>query len=203
MIDIIQFVKSGDGGMRASRDEMRAHHGRIVKGASRLLRERGVAGTSVADAMAAAGLTHGGFYRHFEGKDALVAEALRDAFDEMSARVSARLASADARAVRTAFRESYLSERHVANPGRGCPMPTLAADVARESPALKEAFGAGLRGAAAALARGFEGGAAAREGAAYRELALLVGAVLLARASDAETGRAVLEAAREAAAKAA
>jgi TetR/AcrR family transcriptional repressor of nem operon len=198
MIDIIQFVKSGDGGMRASRDEMAAHHGRIVKGASRLLRERGVAGTSVADAMAEAGLTHGGFYRHFEAKDALVAEALGDAFGEMRARLGARLASEDPRVVRAAFRESYLSDRHVADPGHGCPMPTLAADVARESAALKEAFGAGLRGAAAALACGFEGEAPAREAAAYRELALLVGAVLLARASDAETGRTLLKAARQA-----
>jgi TetR/AcrR family transcriptional repressor of nem operon len=197
MIDIIQFVKSGDSGMRASREEMEAHHGRIVKGASRLLRERGVAGTSVADAMASAGLTHGGFYRHFEGKDALVVEALRHAFDEMSGRLGVRLASGAGRTVREAFRESYLSERHVADPARGCPMPTLAADVARESPTLKEAFGAGLRQAARTLAQGFEGDAAAREAAAYRELALLAGAVLLARASDAETGRAVLDAARQ------
>ncbi len=68
--------------MRMSREAMADHHEQIVSAASRMLRERGIEGTSVADLMQAVGLTHGGFYRHFESKDALVAEAAEAAFAE-------------------------------------------------------------------------------------------------------------------------
>ena len=59
---------------------MARHHKEIVAKAATMLRERGIDGLSVADLMQAAGLTHGGFYRHFASKDALVAEATTAAF---------------------------------------------------------------------------------------------------------------------------
>ena len=62
--------------MKVSREQVQQHRERILAAASRLFRERGVAGVSVAEITNAAGLTHGGFYGHFESKDALVQEAL-------------------------------------------------------------------------------------------------------------------------------
>jgi TetR/AcrR family transcriptional repressor of nem operon len=63
-------------------------HGRIVKVAATRFREAGVDGVGVADLMKAAGLTHGGFYRHFASRDELVAEAIERALDDGSAAVS-------------------------------------------------------------------------------------------------------------------
>ncbi|MEL6618022.1 MAG: helix-turn-helix domain-containing protein, partial [Pseudomonadota bacterium] len=74
---------------KMSADEKRQSHERILKAASRLFRERGIEATSVADVMKAAGLTHGGFYRHFSSKDALVAAAFGHAVDEVLSAVEA------------------------------------------------------------------------------------------------------------------
>jgi len=71
--------------MRVSREEMEKSHARIVAGAARLLRERGIENTSVADVMNDAGLTHGGFYRHFKTKDDLLIAALDKAFADLTA----------------------------------------------------------------------------------------------------------------------
>ena len=116
--------------------------------ASRLLRERGLEGTSVADVMSDAGMTHGGFYKHFDSKEALVERALDDAF---SAFVRA-LERADSDQVRALYRTYYLSRGHMAQPGMGCPVAALGAEVARGSNALKAAFGAGIRRVVGALA---------------------------------------------------
>src|SRR5262249_34851834 len=70
--------------MRMSQDEKDKSHGRIVASASRLLRERGLAGASVDDVMKAAGMTHGGFYKHFDNKEALVEAAMDAAFAEFT-----------------------------------------------------------------------------------------------------------------------
>src|ERR1700678_1236271 len=75
------LASSGGETMRVSREEKDAGHERIVTEASRLLRRRGVEATGVADVMTAAGRTHGGFYRHFPNKQALVAAAVDVAFE--------------------------------------------------------------------------------------------------------------------------
>src|SRR5690349_9427188 len=72
---------------RVSQAQAAQNRERIVDTAARLFRERGMAGVSVADVMAEAGLTHGGFYKHFASKDALVAEAVTLAFTQQAARV--------------------------------------------------------------------------------------------------------------------
>jgi TetR/AcrR family transcriptional repressor of nem operon len=183
--------------MRVSRQEMEASHQRIVEGASRLIRERGIAGVSVADAMEAAGLTHGGFYRHFDGKEALVAEALRAAFDEFLGPLEARRGGPEAARAGDQFAAMYLSDEHVAHAGRGCPMPALAAELARGGAALKADFGAGVQRALRGLAVPGRGDERRQQRAAARRLAMLVGAMTLARASDPDTARLLLESCRE------
>jgi len=166
-------------------------HKRIVASAARMARERGVEGASVADVMGDAGLTHGGFYRHFETKEALLDAAVQAAFDQV-------IEYLDGSSPGDGFRALYLSEGHVDNPGIGCPVATIGSEIARGSDAMKRTFGAGARRMLDALAKGVGGAPEERSAAATRELAMLVGAVVIARASDPETARAVLSACRSA-----
>lgn len=183
--------------MRASREEKERSRERIVEGAARLLRERGVEGTSVADVMAAAGMTHGGFYRHFDTKDELLAAALTAAFGQMLAGLERRTEVDGPEAAAAGFGAAYLSQGHVDRPGAGCPAAATCSDAGRGSDALKSAFGAGIGRMAAALAKGTRGSATARRAGALREIAMLAGAVAIARASDTDTARDVLEACRK------
>jgi len=182
--------------MRVSREEMDRSHERIVEAAARLFREQGVENTSVAGVMAEAGLTHGGFYRHFDTKDSLIAAALEQAFEQVHELIEADghdRAPAEARA---RYHGYYLSEAHLGRPGAACPVATLAGDVARAEPALKDAFGRGVNRMLDALEQQHPGGRKERRMAATREFAMLVGAALIARASDPETAERVLAACR-------
>jgi TetR/AcrR family transcriptional repressor of nem operon len=176
---------------------MQASHERIVTGAARLMRERGVRSTSVADAMNEAGMTHGGFYRHFTTKDDLVVEALRSAFDDFTKPLELRQQFESPQAVVTEYKSLYLSPEHVDNPGLGCPMPALGSDLARESESVRAAFSTGLRRVVAALSAAGEGTSEERRAQALREVATLVGAVLLARACGDAMAAEVLQACRE------
>jgi TetR/AcrR family transcriptional repressor of nem operon len=182
--------------MRVSKAEKAQSRQRIIASAARLLRERGVDGTSVGDVMHDAGLTHGGFYRHFADKDALVAAAVADAFGQFSAELVTHAEAGDATDAAAAFIARYLSAAHVDNPGLGCPAAAAGADVGRAAADVREAFGAGVEAIIAALAAGLKG--PHRRDRALRQFALMVGAVTLARASDSATAEAVLAAARAA-----
>jgi TetR/AcrR family transcriptional repressor of nem operon len=184
--------------MRVSQKEMDASHQRIVHGAARLFRERGIRATSVADAMNEAGLTHGGFYRHFRTKDDLVLESLRVAFDSFTEPLESRQAVEPPDQVAAAFKALYLSDEHVANPGLGCPMPAIGNDIAREAAEIKTEFTLGFRRALEALAHAKQGDPSERHDAAARELAMLVGAVVLARACDGHAAATILAACRSA-----
>jgi TetR/AcrR family transcriptional repressor of nem operon len=183
--------------MRVSRKEMEKNHARIVQGAARLARERGIEQTSVADAMGAAGLKHGGFYRHFGTKDDLMDAALNAAFEQMIAELAAGFDGKDPRKAAADYRAHYLSKAHVEHPGFGCPVAALGIDVARGSESLKGSFGAGVQKTLGTLAEGMPGGKAERRTRAARELAMLVGAIVIARASDPDTARTVLNACRQ------
>jgi len=183
--------------MRVTQQEMDASHVRIVEGAARLFRERGVRATSVADAMSTAGLTHGGFYRHFNTKDDLIVESVRLAFDSFAAPLELRQNLEPPDRVAADFKALYLSDRHVANPGLGCPMPAIGAELARESTQVKAEFSVGLERVWEALAKSLPGTNEEKHDAAARELAMLVGAIVLARASDGPTGKRLLDACRK------
>jgi TetR/AcrR family transcriptional repressor of nem operon len=182
--------------VRVTQQAMDAGHERIVEGAARLLRERGVRGTSVADAMKEADLTHGGFYRHFKSKDDLVIEALRRAFDDFTTPLELRSKLESPPDVAAEFKSLYLSDDHLQNPGLGCPMPTTGSELGRESLAVRTEFGAGLQRVVTALAKAKDGSDEERETRALKDICQMVGAVLLARASDPETAQRILLASR-------
>jgi TetR/AcrR family transcriptional repressor of nem operon len=164
--------------MRKSREEAAESRRAIVEAASALFRERGL-GVGLADVMAAAGMTHGGFYRHFASKEALVAEVLEQALDERSA-----ILIPGARSPREAVRDYvalYLSDAHVDHPEMGCPIAAVGAEAARtESSAQTLAAGAERLAARFAADLGIEPEEARRRALAM--LASMVGAVVVARA---------------------
>ncbi|MXQ09039.1 TetR family transcriptional regulator [Alphaproteobacteria bacterium GH1-50] len=114
-----------------SADEKQKSHQRILKAASRLFRERGIETTSVADVMKAAGLTHGGFYRHFDSKEALVAAAFSHAVDEVVSEVEATPAGPERDAARDLYVARYLSTEHLDGRGEGCPLAAMGAEIVR------------------------------------------------------------------------
>ncbi len=179
--------------MRQSREATTERRQEIIAQASRLFRADGVEGTSVGDVMTAAGRTHGGFYRHFETKDALLQAALASAFTEMVADMTSRLGNAPAVDALDHFTGYYLS-RNSGAAAPVCPIAALAGEVARGSAATKAAFGAGVRTATAALAGTLDGDANERQRAAIRAFAMAAGAAMIARACDAGTAAAVREA---------
>src|SRR5271170_2888815 len=130
--------------MRYSREHKLETHARIVKKASVRLREKGAHGVGVADLMKEAGLTHGGFYAHFDSREALVIEAFSHAMDRSTEhwRKIAETTSPDQR-LKTIV-DSYLTPVHRDYPCHGCAVPTLGADIARESPKTRKAFAAKL-----------------------------------------------------------
>jgi TetR/AcrR family transcriptional repressor of nem operon len=138
--------------MRYSKEHKQETHERIVKRAAVRLREKGAHGIGVADLMKEAGLTHGGFYAHFDSREALVIEAIAHIMDNGTKRwrelgeqmpPERRLAS---------IVDSYLSAAHRDDPGHGCAVPTLGAEIARESPKTRKAFAAKLEQMIDALA---------------------------------------------------
>ena len=128
--------------MRYSREHKQETHARIVRKASIRLREKGAHGIGVADLMKEAGLTHGGFYAHFDSRDALVIEAFGYAIDR-SIEHWRKLAGATAPDKRiAAIIEAYLTPTHRDDPGHGCAVTSLGAEIARESPKTRRAFAA-------------------------------------------------------------
>ncbi len=126
--------------MRYSKEHKQETHERIVKKASVRLREKGAHGIGVADLMKEAGLTHGGFYAHFDSREALVIEAFAYAMDRSTERWRkvAEQTPPDKRL--STIVESYLTPVHRDDPGHGCAVPTLGAEIARESPKTRKAF---------------------------------------------------------------
>lgn len=172
---------------RVSRQQADSHRLTIKAVASRLLRERGIKGVSVAELMAAAGLTHGGFYGHFASKDALVAEACVAAFALAVERWNKRVAAAASRAAaRRSLIESYLSDAARRSPGTSCPAAALAGDVAREAAEVpvRAAYVAGLEALMPILAA-VQGGAQSsqRRRQALADFSTMVGGLILARAT--------------------
>lgn len=130
--------------MRYSKEHKQETHARIVKKASIRLREKGAHGIGVADLMKEAGLTHGGFYAHFDSREALVIEAFGYAMDRSTERWRkvAEQTPPDKRLATIV--DSYLTAVHRDDPGHGCAVPTLGAEIARESPKTRRAFAAKL-----------------------------------------------------------
>jgi TetR/AcrR family transcriptional repressor of nem operon len=169
--------------MRQSRAEKAKTHERIVEVASKRIREQGLDGPAVAEIMQAAGLTHGGFYKHFGSRDDLIAEATEGALADSDRHVHEL--TDDAKDPFAAFVEWYLSAEHRDDPGAGCAVPALGDDVRRGDERLRAAYGRQVERYIEHVERFLGGGGDARR-RAIQTVSALVGAVLLTRAVDDE-----------------
>ena len=149
---------------RSSKQDTEKHRQQIIDGASELFRERGLDGVNVGELMGAAGLTHGGFYRHFASKD------------ELAGLAAARAIAAQAETLddEREFIEAYLSPEHRADAAHGCVVSALGPELARADEPVREAFVDAYR----AFVDRFDD----RE-QALATLATLVGALVISRAT--------------------
>lgn len=180
--------------MRVSQAEKLNTHQRIIATAKQLFKSNGVEKTSVVQIMQAAGLTHGGFYRHFKDKNQLIEVAIQSSFDEVREDLQAGFKRKSTTKTLDEYNALYLSKKHLENPQFGCPIPSLASEVAKEGDEFKEAFGLGFQGLIEQLKLGFMGTEPEMEAQAIRQISMMAGAVLIARASDAKTAKKVLAA---------
>ena len=163
--------------MKVTREQMAENRGRILDEAARLFRERGFDGVSVAEVMAAAGLTHGGFYGHFESKDALIAAALAYALDPTRAAGRGK-SMAD-------YGATYLSAGHRDDHAGGCPFSALGSEAVRATPETRQVMTEAIERQIARFSATAPGTAPkARRRAAIAGWASMVGGLILARLAD-------------------
>jgi TetR/AcrR family transcriptional repressor of nem operon len=113
-------------------------HQKIVEDASRRLRAKGLTSAAVTAVMRDEGLTHGGFYKHFESKDELLIESIRKAFQEMAERLSRVAEESQPGMAWKAIVKAYLSPKHCDHPEYGCPLAALAPELARTDKAMND-----------------------------------------------------------------
>ncbi|MEU3398790.1 TetR/AcrR family transcriptional regulator [Streptomyces filamentosus] len=164
---------------RVSQAQAQENRRRVVETASRLLREQGTH-LSVADLMKAAGLTHGGFYKQFASKEALIDEATAHAFAELARHHKGGLDQYAGRrdAAQRALIDTYLSAEHRDNPADGCPAAALATDMARDGgeTEARRTYSQGVAAFADFLATEDQDG--------ITRLCTMLGALVLSRATD-------------------
>jgi len=183
--------------MRHSKAEKTKTHERIVALASRRFREQGLAGIGIADLMKEAGLTVGGFYKHFNSRDALVAEAVGLALELWKDQVDAA-ASGGPPVTYESLVDEYLSETHRNHPGAGCPVGALAGDLARSDKRTRALVSRKIRDNIELLVTLIRKTKEMDEGSARSQAVLtycaLVGAISMARAvSDEELSSEILK----------
>jgi len=166
--------------MGTSQQQKATSRAAIVTAAAELFRERGLEGVSVAEIMDAAGLTHGGFPRHFPNKQALVAEALALALEGSG---KSRLISADGV---DAFADGYLTKLHRDNPGKGCVFAALGSEVARADPQARSVMSDAIHRQVEEFTVSREDGENELDADALGKWATMIGALVLARISDSE-----------------
>jgi TetR/AcrR family transcriptional regulator, transcriptional repressor for nem operon len=172
---------------RYTKDHKDKAHAAIVATAGTMLRERGFDGVGVKDVMAAAGLTHGGFYAHFASREAMLAEAMAEAVRGSPADFTQLCAAARAAGDGGIVAQYYLSDSRVADAARGCPAAALLGELGRQSGAVREAFAAGAAETVDALEH-----IAGSRPAAWAVLSVLAGALSLMRAAPDKAVREVI-----------
>jgi len=190
--------------MRYDSDHKQKTRERVLKEAAKAIRAEGPHRIAVAGVMAKAGLTHGGFYAHFESKDDLVAAAIDTMFGEARTRftrgaaVSGAVESPKDKLI--SYIDFYLSAGHRDARTTGCPLPALAADLPRLAPASREQYGQGVAALTALIADALQAlGRAEPQALAGSALAEMVGALSLARAvADPDQSDLILDASRTA-----
>ncbi|HEY0342200.1 MAG TPA: helix-turn-helix domain-containing protein [Steroidobacteraceae bacterium] len=165
--------------MKVSREQVVENRRRILDAAAQLFRQRGFDTVTVAEVMHAAGLTHGGFYGHFDSKEALIAAAMAH---EQTAKRSPPPAESPSR-----YADGYLHRQHRDNIGVSCAFSALGSDAARASPAVRHTLTESLRTQIDAFVVGSEGATPQeRRRNAIAALSAMVGGMLLARLVDDE-----------------
>jgi TetR/AcrR family transcriptional regulator, transcriptional repressor for nem operon len=167
-------------------------HARIVRVAARRFRELGLEGIGVADVMKEAGVTVGGFYKHFNSRDELVVEALATAFQDLDR-------WEEHTDTLTKLLENYLSEEHRDGPGTGCALGALLGDMSRASRSAKTVYTARLKRTLAYSTGLFpRNGNSDRRARAILTISAMLGAINLSRAvSDSNLSREILEQTRD------
>jgi TetR/AcrR family transcriptional regulator, transcriptional repressor for nem operon len=167
-------------------------HERILDAAARAVCRDGYAGVGVANVMKEAGMTHGGFYAHFDSREALLAEAIEHAGGRSIARLQERMRGKIGQGVSPlrALIESYLSVQHMEAVDQGCPVAALGTEMPRAGAALRDVAAQRVRELVgfveqALLSTNRPGGATAIVGA-------MVGAIQMARMLDGTDREAVL-----------
>lgn len=178
-------IMKSESAKRTTVSRKEATHERIVAVAARAIRRSGYGGTGVADIMKEAGLTHGGFYAHFDSRDALLAEA-GDRAGAESVAVAARLAAAapPGQALQ-AIVQAYLSPQHIEAIETGCPVAALCSEMPRQAPEVRRAATIHIKEMIDLIARQLpDWGQPQAHEEAMALLCSLIGTTMLARAVD-------------------
>jgi TetR/AcrR family transcriptional regulator, transcriptional repressor for nem operon len=185
--------------MRKSRRETAETRQRIVEAASGEFRRNGIDRTGLSELMAAAGLTHGGFYKHFESKKQAVAESIAFGIESTIESWRRTLSSAPPNlGLQTAITE-YLSTHHRDDVASGCPFPALGSEMARSDNSVREATTAGFLKVVDLIASQLGGmtRSAARKEALWM-FSTMIGAVIMARVvTDPSVSDSILREARK------
>lgn len=170
--------------MKVSREQAAENREKILSAAAALFRERGFEGISVAELMKQVGLTHGGFYGHFESKEDLMAQACTHAFEEKIQPWKSPTVLKSSKPL-AAIASKYLTPLHRDNAGAGCVIAALAVDVARQGPSVRRVVTEGLEQHIESLTQMAPGkNTAERREKAMALYAGLIGALILSRAVD-------------------
>ena len=166
---------------------------RVLGEAAIAIRTKGAERVSVAEVMAAAGLTHGGFYAHFESKDDLIAQAITHMFDGTYERFLSVTEGREPAAAIASWVDSYLSRSHRLERANGCPIAILSGDLPNLSDRARERFTDGAERVVAALAKlAKKVGAKDAEALAWSAIAEMAGALALSRTVSDERAAAIL-----------
>lgn len=158
---------------------------RIVDAAARAIRRSGYNGTGVADIMKAAGLTHGGFYAHFDSREAMLAEAADRAGRDAVVLMERVAASVPPQQALQAMARAYLSETHVKSIETGCATAALGSEMPRQAPDVRRAATRRIKEMIDLVARHSpDWGQAGAHEHALVAVSTMVGALVLARAVD-------------------
>jgi TetR/AcrR family transcriptional regulator, transcriptional repressor for nem operon len=138
--------------MRRSREEAAETRRNIIKTAGIRFRQNGICETGLVDLMESAGLTHGGFYRHFDSKDQLISESSADAFATNVGEMEAAASTTKGRKALEAIANRYLSPEHRKDRAHGCPLAALGSELARAEKSTRSAATEGILKMIAAVA---------------------------------------------------
>jgi TetR/AcrR family transcriptional repressor of nem operon len=184
--------------MRYDTEHKQRTREKVLKVAARAIRSAGPHRVGVAEVMAKAGLTHGGFYAHFESKDDLISAAIGRMFAEAEVRLLKETSGKSTAQALGSYIDFYLSAAHRDAVAIGCPIPILAPELHRIAKSARQQFSIGVRKLTGVIASHLaQLGRKHPEDDASSMVAELVGALSLSRAEpDAEKSDAILKASR-------